>query len=154
MYVRTICIWVLMCFQFGVVLRWDNKIYSHWTTVRFYLSSKCGSEVRSHRGDFSQPQVHIYCDINILNCSQLFTNSFLCASARLTLGRRHRSCARGRQTPSWLRWPQAGSTPDWDIASAGGGRSHSPPSLWDCPSWTSVSCNLPNSEKHSTIQRF
>lgn len=52
---------------------------------------------------------------------------------QLTFERCHQSCAQGHQTLSWLRWPQAGSKPDWGTASAAGGRSHSPLALLDRP---------------------
>lgn len=65
---------------------------------------------------------------------------------QLTLGKHPRSHALGHQTLSWLRWPQAGSRPDWDRASSAGGGSHNPPASWDCPCWTSVSCSLPSTQ--------
>lgn len=86
-------------------------------------------------------QRHFVCLI-----SPYYSLTFSCVLT-LTLGRRHPSGAQGLRTPSWLRRPQAGSRPDWDIASAPGGGSRSPPALWGRPSRTSVSCSLSNSEK-------
>lgn len=73
----------------------------------------------------------------------------------LTLGGCHRSLTQECQTQSWLRSPQAGSRPLWEIPSPAGGGSHSPPAQWDCRSQTNESCNLPmkNSKNQSQSLR-
>ncbi len=99
------------------------------------------------------PQSHFYVQTHIW-CKFVYQYLVSISVLQLTLERRHRSCAQGHRILSWLQWPQAGSRSDWDIASAAGGGSHSPQTLWDCPSRTSVSCNLPNIWKTSSSYRY